>query len=169
VAQEARKPVVLGRIAGAFGVKGWVKVFSYTDPRETILEYDSWLLKSDDAWQAVTVEEGRQHGKSVIAKLADVEDRDAAAELGDLDIAVPREALPETRAGQYYWADLEGLQVVHRDGRLLGQVGHLMATGVNDVLVVDGDHTCLIPFLMDEVILDVDLARGVISVDWEWD
>ncbi len=161
--------VVLGRIAGVFGVKGWVKVFSHTEPREAILGYRDWLLKRGDGWQPVTVEDSKLHGKSVIAKLTDVEDRDAAAELLDVEIAVSREDLPQTKAGEYYWADLEGLQVVHRDGRSLGKVLYVMATGANDVLVVDGDGESLIPFVMGEVILDVDLARGRISVDWEWD
>lgn len=162
-------PVVLGRIAGVFGVKGWVKVYSHTEPREAILEYQNWLLKRGDSWQAVAVEDGKPHGKSVVAKLRNVTDRDAAAELLDADIAVSREDLPETQPGEYYWADLEGLQVVHSDGRPLGKVAYLMATGANDVLVVGGDREYLIPFVMDEVILDVDLARGLISVDWEWD
>jgi len=168
VAQKEITPVVLGRIAGVFGVKGWVKVLSYSEPREAILDYENWLLKRGDVWQAATVEKGKPHGKSVIAKLANVEDRDAAAELMGFDIAVPRDELPETQAGEYYWTDLEGLQVVHRDGRSLGRVAHLIATGANDVLVVEGDRECLIPFVMEEVILDVDLANGVISVDWEW-
>ena len=87
----------------------------------------------------------------------------------DLDIAVPRQDLPQTRDGEYYWTDLEGLQVVHRDGRSLGKVAYLMATGANDVLVVNGDGEHLIPFVMGKVILDVDLGVGQISVDWEWD
>ena len=161
--------VILGRIAGAFGVKGWVKVFSHTEPREAILEYPNWSLKRGDSWQAVRLEDGKPHGKSVIAKLADVEDRDAAAELLDVVISVSREDLPQTKTGEYYWADLEGLQVIHRDGRSLGKVSYLMATGANDVLVVNGKDECLIPFVMGDVILDVDLARGRISVDWEWD
>ena len=161
--------VVLGRIAGVFGVKGWVKVISHTEPREGILEYKNWLLKRGDGWQAVKLEDGKLHGKSVIAKLPDIEDRDAAAELLDAEIAVPREELPKTEDGEYYWTDLEGLQVVHRDGRSLGKVAYLMATGSNDVLVVDGDAEQLIPFVMGEVILDVDLGKGRISVDWELD
>jgi 16S rRNA processing protein RimM len=161
--------VVLGRIAGVFGVKGWVKVISHTEPREGILEYQNWLLKRGDGWQAVTVQDGKRHGKSVIAKLTDIEDRDAAAELLDVEIAVTREDLPQTQDGEFYWTDLEGLQVVHRDGRSLGKVAYLMATGANDVLVVDGDEERLIPFVMGEVILDVDLGKGQISVDWEWD
>lgn len=109
------------------------------------------------------------HGRSVIAKLANVGDRDAAAEFVDFDIVVPREELPDTEELEYYWVDLEGLQVVHRDGRSLGKVACVMATGANDVLVVEGDRECLIPFVMGKFILDVDLAKGVISVDWEWD
>ena len=169
VVRKEITPVVLGRIAGIFGVKGWVMVFSYTEPREAILDYENWLLKRGDAWQEITVEEGKRHGSSVIAKLANVGDRDAAAELIDFDIVVPREELPDTEEREYYWTDLEGLQVVDRNGRSLGRVAYVMATGANDVLVVEGDRECLIPFVMDRFILDVDLARGVISVDWEWD
>jgi len=161
--------VVLGRIAGVFGVKGWVKVISHTEPREGILEYQNWLLRRGDGWQAVRVQDGKRHGKSVIAKLTDIEDRDAAAELLDVEIAVTREDLPQTQDDVFYWTDLEGLLVVHRDGRSLGKVAYLMATGANDVLVVDGDEERLIPFVMGEVILDVDLGKGQISVDWEWD
>ena len=161
--------VVLGRIAGVFGVKGWVKVFSHTEPREAILSYQNWSLKCADGWQTVTVEDGKPHGKSVVAKLARVEDRDAAAELLDLEITVPREDLPQTQVGEYYWADLEGLQVVHRDGKSLGRVAYLLATGAHDVLVVNGDGERLIPFVMGEFILNVDLGKGRISVDWEWD
>ncbi|MFQ5982065.1 MAG: ribosome maturation factor RimM [Woeseiaceae bacterium] len=169
MAHDEITPIVLGRIAGVFGVKGWLKVFSYTEPREAILEYENWWLLRGDSWQAVAVEEGKPHGKTVIAKLAGVGDRDTAAALIDLDIVVPRDELPETQAGEYYWADLEGLRVVHRGGRSLGKVAYLMATGAHDVLVVQGDRETLIPFVMEEVILDVDLDQGVISVDWEWD
>jgi 16S rRNA processing protein RimM len=161
--------VVLGRIAGVFGLKGWVKVFSHTEPREGILDYQNWLLRRGDGWQAVKVEDGKPHGKSVIVKLASVEDPEAAAELLDAEIAVQREDLPQTDDGQYYWSDLEGLQVIHRDGRSLGKVAYLMATGANDVLVVEGDSERLIPFVMGDVILNVDLGLGQISVDWDWD
>jgi 16S rRNA processing protein RimM len=159
----------LGRISGLFGVKGWVKVFSYTQPREAILEYDRWYLKRPGEWQAAAVSEGKRHGKSVIAQLEGVDDRDAAATLVDCDIAVDREAMPDANDGSYYWADLEGLKVVRRDGTELGQVAYLMETGANDVLVVQGEHERLIPFVTEKVILDVDLAKGVISVDWDWD
>ncbi len=162
-------PVVLGRVSGVFGVKGWVKVYSYTEPREAVLEYKEWLLSDTDDWQPVTVAEGKRHGKSVIARIDGVDDRDEAAGLIGRDIGVPREALPETDEGQYYWSDLEGLRVVRRDGVELGRVAYLLETGAHDVMVIEGDPERLVPFVKDEVVLDVDVAAGVIRVDWEWD
>ena len=163
------KPVVLGRVSGCFGVRGWVKVFSYTEPREAVLEYKRWLLAGKDDWQPVTVAEGKRHGKSVIARLEGIDDRDAAAALIGCDIGVPREELPEAEDGRYYWSDLEGLRVVRRNGSEIGRVSYLLETGANDVMVIEGEQEILVPFVTDEVVLDVDLAEGVIKVDWEWD
>ena len=144
-------------------------MFSYTQPREAILDYDRWYLKQKGDWQATAISEGKRHGKTVIAHLDGVDDRDKAAALIDCDIAVDRDSLPAAEDGSYYWADLEGLRVVHQDGTELGSVSHLMETGANDVLVVKGDKERLIPFILEQVVLDVDLPNGVISVDWEWD
>ena len=85
------------------------------------------------------------------------------------EIAVPRGALPETGKDQYYWSDLEGLRVVHRDGTVLGRVAYLLETGANDVMVVEGEQERLIPFVTEKVVLGVDLDKGEIEVDWEWD
>ncbi len=163
------QPVVLGRITGLFGVRGWVKVYSYTEPREAVLEYDRWLLSDKDDWREATVAEGQRHGKTVIARIEGCVDRDQAAALIGTNIAVPRGALPETGKGQFYWSDLEGLRVVHRDGAELGRVVCLLETGANDVMVVEGERERLIPFVMDKVVLGVDLDKGEIEVDWEWD
>ena len=144
-------------------------MYSFTRPREAILEYDRWFLKRQGEWHAAAISEGKRHGKSVIAHLEGVDDRDEAAALVDCDIAVDRAAMPAADDGSYYWADLEGLQVVRCDGTELGHVAYLMETGANDVLVVQGEHERLIPFVAEKVILDVDLDNGVISVDWDWD
>ncbi|MDH3587085.1 MAG: ribosome maturation factor RimM, partial [Gammaproteobacteria bacterium] len=160
------QPVILGRIDGLFGVRGWIKVYSYTEPREAVLNYKDWLLARDGDWQRVELADGKRQGKAVIARLEGIEDRDAAAELIGSEIGVDRDALPEPEEGHYYWADLEGLTVVRRDGTDLGTVTCVMATGANDVLVVDGPAERLIPFVPGTVILDVDLAAGVIRVDW---
>lgn len=163
------QPVVLGRISGLFGVQGWVKVHSYTDPREAVLDYGRWLLSGEDGWREATVAEGQRHGKTIIARIDGYVDRDQAAELIGTDIAVPRDEMPATASGQFYWSDLEGLRVVHRDGTDLGEVAYLLETGANDVMVVKGDKERLIPFVMDKVVLGVDLDKGEIVVDWEWD
>lgn len=163
-------PVVLGRISGLFGVKGWVKIHSYTEPREAILGYPGWFLGIDDDWQPVELKEGKRHGKTVIACFEGVDDRDIAAGYVNADIGVSRASLPETGKDEYYWTDLEGLAVEGKEGDVLGTVVHFLETGANDVMVVrSGDQEILIPFLTGDVIKDVDLATGVIRVDWEWD
>ena len=163
----------MGRINGLFGVKGWVKVFSYTQPRDAIRNYRQWYLKQDGQqhgnWRSVNVAECKTHGKGIIARIEGIDDRDEAAKLVESDIAVDRSALPAAAEGSFYWADLEGLQIVTGDGADLGRVAYLLETGSNDVLVTTGKPERLIPFIMGTVILDVDLAKGVITVDWEVD
>lgn len=163
------QPLVLGRVVGLYGVRGWVKVYSYTEPREGILDYPGWLLRSEDCWQPVEVAEGKRHGNSIVVRFEGMEDRDSAASLVGRDIGVGRGNLPEPGEGRYYWADLEGMQIVREDGTELGRVAYVMATGANDVLVTDGRPERLIPFVRGDVVIDVDTGRGVITVDWEWD
>jgi 16S rRNA processing protein RimM len=164
---------VLGRLSGLYGVRGWFRVFSYTEPRAALLDYDEWLLEAGGGWQAAALIEGRQQGRTIVARLEGIEDRDVAASFVGADIAVPRERLPRPEPGQYYWADLAGLEVRHRDGHALGTLDHMLATGVHDVMVVRpaaaGSKEILIPFVMDRFVLGVDLAAGRIDVDWEWD
>ena len=159
----------MGRVSGLFGVKGWVKVYSYTQPREAILDYQQWYLQRNEAWQRFEVAEGKKHGKGIIARFEGVSDRDVAAELVDSNIAVDRADLPATEEGSFYWADLEGLKIVSSDGADFGRVAYLLETGSNDVLVTTGKPERLIPFIMGKVVRDVDLAAGVITVDWEAD
>ena len=161
------KRVVLGRIVGVYGVRGWVRVFSETEPREGILEYSPWLI--GEGQKPRTVIEGRRHGKGVVARLAGCDDRDQAAALVDEEIAVDRGQLPAPLPDELYWTDLEGLEVWSRDGVRLGVVDHLFSTGVNDVLVVTGERERLLPFAWGDVVKAVDLDRGRIEVDWDPD
>lgn len=168
-AENRTDPVVVGRISGLYGVRGWLRVFSYTEPRDNIVDYNPWLIRSDGQWQPVEVEEGRAQGKGVVVKLVGCDDRDAAARFLGLDIAVSREQLGELEPGEYFWADLEGLRVVTCAGVELGIVDHLFATGANDVVVVRGDRERLIPFVQGEVVRNIDLQGGVMEVDWDPD
>lgn len=156
---------MLGRVAGVYGVLGWVRVLSETVPRENILRYAPWHVGG----RQMRVAEGRVHGKGLVARLVGCEDRDQAAALVGQEIAVRREQLPPARADELYWADLEGLAVETLDGVALGRVSHLFDTGANDVLVVRGERERLIPFVWDDVVRDVDLAAGLIRVDWDPD
>jgi 16S rRNA processing protein RimM len=150
-----------------YGIQGWVRVFSYTEPRENIVRYKPWYLKREGDWQARTVAEANRHGKGVVARLEGCSDRDQAQALIGYEIGVRRDQLPETETGEYYWNDLEGLEVVTLGGELLGRVDHLLETGANDVLVVQGDRQRLIPFISGRVVASVDLAAGRIQVDWD--
>jgi len=157
----------LGRIAGAYGVRGWVRVASDTDPAEGILNYRPWHVFVDGDRMEIDVTGGRRHQHGVVAKLSGCDDRDAAESYIGAEITVPRAQLPALGEGDYYWSDLIGVSVVTRDGTTLGQVDHLMQTGANDVLVVIGEREILIPFIEDDVVLAVDLDGGRITVDWD--
>jgi 16S rRNA processing protein RimM len=157
--------LVLGRICGVYGVRGWVKVYSETDPIEGILGYSPWTLGDGNTDRGVA--EGKRHGKGLIARLEGCDDRDQAAALVGMRISVPRDRLPPPAQDEYYWADLEGLFVSTLDGIGLGQVDHLFSTPGNDVLVVKGERERLIPFIWGQVIKDVDLEQGLIRVDWD--
>lgn len=161
--------VSIGRINGLYGVRGWIKVFSYARPITNILNYSPWQLYQHGQWQTVSLSEGKAHGKGIIARFESISNRDEAARLVGSEIAVNREQLPPTPKGEYYWADLIGLTVVNREDITLGQVDHLLETGANDVLVVKGERERLIPFLREQVVVDVDLAQSVLRVDWDED
>jgi len=166
VVDETTRLVTIGCITGVFGVRGWVKVRSYTEPRENILGYSRWLVRRDGHWRPMELVEGRLQGKGVVASLEGVHDREQALGLMGADIALPREDLPPLPEGEYYWADLEGLEVVTTQGVSLGHVDHLLATGANDVLVVIGERERMIPMAAPYV-THVDLERGRIEVDWD--
>ena len=164
------KYVVLGRISGLFGVKGWVKVFSHTRQREDILNYKKWYLKMAGEWQEAEVLQGQKHGKTVIVHIKGYEDRDCSAKLIDCDIAVRREELGDLEPDEYYWFDLEGLEVKCIDGTPLGKIERLFETGSNDVMVVkdkEADKERLVPFIQGQVIKDIDLEAGEMQVDWD--
>lgn len=144
-------------------------MFSYTDPREAVLHYKGLLLSRNGKWRPTKVAEGQRHGKSLIARLDGIDDREQAAALVGAEIGAPREALPAAGVGHYYWSDLAGLKVVHRDGTELGRIDYMLETGAHDVMVVKGEQERLIPFVIDEVVLSVDLNNKVVNVDWEWD
>ena len=172
--------VTVGKVNGLFGVKGWIKVFSDTQPRENILTYSPWFLKRDGQWQEFKLLTGKAHGKGVIAHLSGCIDRDVAAELVGSEIAIMREQLPKPAPGEYYWSDLKGLKVSNLEGIELGYVDSMLETGANDVMVVlnddgeagkatKGKRERLIPFVTADTVQEVNIEQGYITVDWDED
>ena len=162
--------VVVGQIAGVYGVRGWVKIRSFTVPQENLFKYQPWTLRASAPAVPASIKilQWREQGKGLIAQLDGYGDRDQAALLNGTEILVPRSVLPKAGKGEYYWSDLIGLRVVNREEIELGVVDHLLETGANDVLVVKGaEKEHLVPWVPGLYILDVNLAEGVIRVDWD--
>jgi 16S rRNA processing protein RimM len=159
--------ISVGKISDFFGVKGWVKVFTLTDPMQNILNYSHSYLKKGAETKTVNVVDGQLQGKTIVAQLAGVNDRDQAAGLMGWDVFIARDQLPKAAKGEYYWSELIGLNVETIDGVQLGVVDSLLETGANDVVIVQGERERVIPFLQGQTIIDVDLDAGRIIVDWD--
>ena len=165
----AGRRVLVGRIVGLHGVQGGLKIESWTEPRTQIFKYQPWLLeKAPGEVREVAGIKGHPQGKGLVCQLPGVDDRDAAAALVGQDIYVARELLPPPGKDEYYWVDLEGLEVVTTEGVVLGRVSHLFATGANDVVVVrDGTRERLVLFIQGSYVRSVDLSGGRMVVDWD--
>ena len=167
---SSERMITVGRLHGAFGVRGEVKLESFTDPHRAIAKYQPWTLRdargNERVCEGVRVREG---GKGLIATIPGIEDKDAADALRGVDVLVPRSALPPPAPGEYYWVDLEGLRVVNLEGADFGTVSHLFSTGANDVLVAQGERERMIPFVQPDYIRSVDFDTGIVTVDWDAD
>lgn len=165
--------VLLGKIVGVFGVRGFVKLQSHTEPREALFDYLPWTLRSPRGAESDIDEliEARPQGRGLVASLPGVSTREAAEALIGSEIWVDRGALKKPRRqGEYYWIDLEGCAVRTVEGVALGTVSHLFDTGANDVMSVkDGSKERLVPFIHDDVVKSVDLDAREIVVDWDPD
>lgn len=177
MATNPSEPLVIGKITSVYGVKGWVKIHSYTEPMENFFSYSEWLLKRNGQLTPIVFEEWKRHGKGLIALIDGVYDRDLAASYCKFDVAVSAKELAELESGDYYWHQLEGLRVYSQYGDqppcLLGVVSYLFETGANDVMTVkpcDGSidqQERLIPYMPDLYVKQVDLDQGQMTVDWD--
>lgn len=165
---QRKDEICVGHITGVQGLQGWVKVYSDTSPRENIVKYSPWMLRLGDDIKTLEVQ-GRLQGRLVLAKLASIESREQAAELIGSKIYIRPEQLPELAQDEYYWSDLIGMQVESLQAEALGQVDDMMETGANDVMVVKGDRDRLIPFVIHDIVQEVDIANRRIIVDWQAD
>ena len=161
--------VVMARVAGAFGIKGWLKLHTFTQSPDSLDAYASWLLRSSKGWEEFELEDFAVNVKGVVAKLKGCDDRTAAENLAKRDIGIPRNALEDAAEGEVFWFDLIGCDVVSTAGEKFGRIETLLETGANDVLVVKlGTEEILIPYL-DDVVLKVDREAKLVTVNWTQD
>lgn len=167
----ASDKVVVGKIGAPYGVKGWVKINSYTETPDGIFEYAPWFLSGDKEYR---VDQWRFHGKSMVAKIDGMESRDDAERIKNLDITILASQLPDLGDDGIYWRELTGMKVVTTDGYDLGVVREIFNNGANDVVQVKanlndayGQKERLLPFVFDDVVQTVDKQAKVITVDWD--
>jgi len=159
----------IGSISGVFGIKGWLKIYANTDKKENILAYKPWYIERNKVRKAVKLRAGKPHGKTVIALLEGVEDRNEAERWVGSDIYILSDQLPILSKDEYYWSDLIGLKVTSVAGDEYGTIKQMLETGANDVIVVDGERERLIPFVLNQVVKSVDLDEQQMIVDWDAD
>ncbi|GBL54154.1 ribosome maturation factor RimM [Pseudomonas citronellolis] len=170
----AEEMIVLGKIVSVHGIRGEVKVYSFTDPLDNLLDYRRWTLKRGTEVRQAELVSGRVQGNVLVAKLKGLDDREVARTYADFEILVPRSELPELDDGEFYWSQLEGLKVIDTNGQLFGILDHMLETGANDVMVVKpcagslDDRERLLPYT-EQCVQSVDLAAGEIRVDWDAD
>lgn len=172
---HASDTLVIGKIGAPYGVKGWVKITSYTHELEGVFAYSPWLLGQEqgDKKQYI-VDQWRTHNKGLVAKLVGVENRDDAESIKNLEISIKAEQLPHLADNDFYWRELVGMQVVTEQGYSLGVVKELFETGANDVMLIKanlndafGHKERMVPYLLDQVIKQVDRQAKTIKVDWD--
>ncbi|MBE7215321.1 ribosome maturation factor RimM [Shewanella benthica] len=171
-----QEPVVLGKLGSSHGIKGWLKITTYTDSVEGIFDYSPWLIKEQGEWREVKVLQWRFQGKAVVASLEGVETRDQAQMLTNCEIAVTPQQMETLPEDEFYWRDLIGCEVVNTKGYNMGKVQEIVETGSNDVLLVKanvkdgfGKAERMIPFVTEQFIIEVNLTEKQIIVDWDPD
>lgn len=166
---EENQKVIVGRFGAPFGIHGYIKVISHTDPLENILNYKPWLIEQNSIWQPLKILDYKVHGKFILIKIAEYDTPEAVRIFTNKEIAIEKNQLPELKNNEFYWSDLEGLKVINVKDEELGIVDHLINTGANDILVVTKNNKeQLIPYIK-HVIIEVNLIKKQIIVDWELD
>lgn len=159
--------ITVGKVGAPYGIKGYLKIHSFTEWVGTIFEYTPWYLKNENGWQSIKVTDGREHGKGIIAKFEGLNTPESARALTGKIIGIKRSQLPQLQKDEYYWSDLEGLTVINQDGKVLGKIIYILETGSNDVLVIKDEKEHAIPYLPGSVVLSVDLVKREMHVNWE--
>ena len=169
-----KEKVVIGKLGASYGIRGWLKIFSYTENAENIFDYTPWFIKVRGEWQAFQLEDWKRHNQGYVGKLVGLDSREDAQVLTNAEIAISADTLPALSNDEFYWRELYGMSVFTSKGYDLGKVTDILETGSNDVLVVEanpkdafGQKERLIPFLDEQVIKHIDRTAQRIEVDWD--
>ena len=160
--------IIVGRLASPYGLQGWLKIISFTNPPQNLLDYKTIQIQHHSKWHSHDIEGGKCHGKFLVIKIPHCNDRETAREYTNDLIAVPRHTLTPLKKDEYYWADLIGLSVINQKNSKLGVIDSLLETGSNDVMVVIDEHNherCL-PYT-SLVVKQIDLQNKIMIVDWD--
>ncbi|TXH76983.1 MAG: ribosome maturation factor RimM [Lysobacteraceae bacterium] len=167
---DPTRRILVGRIHGAFGVRGEIKLESFTDPPGNLLRYQPWIVRDAQGRERdISGARGRAGGKGLVATLPGIEDRNAAEALHGAEVYILRSMLPPPKPGEFYWVDLEGLRVVNREGIEFGVIDHVFSNGANDVIAVRGERERMIPFARPDYVISVDFDNRLVTVDWDAD
>jgi len=161
--------LIVGRFGRPHGIKGFVTVYSFTEPSDNILSYSDWHVFLNHCWQPIKLLSVQVHNKSIVAQIEGYPERESVARLTNLEIAIQRVQLAPLAPGEYYWHQLVGMKVINQQGQIFGQVVEVMPTGSNDVLVVQGEKKHLIPYLPGQFIIEINDESQTITVDWDMD
>lgn len=159
--------VVVGQLGKTHGVHGWLKVYSFTDPVDNLLNYSPWCIKQGAEWQELPITDVRINGDSILTHIEGYDAPETARIFTGTEIGVLRSQLPTLPAGEFFWCDLVGMHVITTTGITLGTVERLFQTGANDVLVVQGSREYLIPFIKGHFVTDIQANSRQIIVDWD--
>ena len=160
------KKLLVGKINGFFGIQGWVKIFSYTEPRKNILEYQPWFFIDNGTYKVIEITTGREQSKTIVVHVKGIDNKDQASQLIGKDLYIDKDQLPELSDDEHYWHELNEFRVINKNGVDLGVVNYLVDTGSNNVLVTKGDKEHWIPYI-EPFLVSVDKQNRVISVDWD--
>lgn len=161
--------IIIGRFGKVHGIKGFITVISFTEPRDNILNYSNWHARINYQWQALNITHTEVTNKHILVQVEGFSEREDVASLTNVEISVQKDQLPRLEDGEYYWHQLCGMQVINQLGEVLGTVSEILPTGANDVLVIDGETRHLIPYLPGRYVTRVDIGKGQIEVDWDPD
>ncbi|MBC8493403.1 MAG: ribosome maturation factor RimM [Candidatus Thioglobus sp.] len=171
------KRLLIGQINGLFGVQGWVKIFSYSHPRKNILTYKPWHVQVDGVWTTLEMVKGREQGKTIVAQLKGVNDREVARGYIGTELYIERSQLPKLPEGKYYWDELTDLEVINTNGIVLGRIAYMVDTGSNSVMVINAEKESSssknnkehwVPY-MEPFLISIDMDARQVLVDWDED